>query len=118
MAHLWMRCIEQENSKEMSKELIMAVNQICAEKELPRDVILGAIEEALVHAYRKNYASAAANVQASIDPTSGDLRIMCEKNVVDKVEDPTVEITLAEARKIDKNAEVGGTILDQRQPAD
>jgi transcription termination/antitermination protein NusA len=102
----------------MSKELIMAVNQICAEKELPRDVILGAIEEALVHAYRKNYASAAANVQASIDPTSGDLRIICERNVVDTVEDPTTEITLAEARKIDKTVELGGTILDQRQPAD
>src|SRR5512139_2135307 len=102
----------------MSKELIMAVNQICAEKELPRDVILGAIEEALVHAYRKNYASATANVQASIDSTTGDLRIMCEKNVVETVEDPATEVTLAEARKIDKNAEVGGTILDQRQPAD
>jgi transcription termination/antitermination protein NusA len=102
----------------MSKELIMAVNQICAEKELPRDVILGAIEEALVHAYRKNYASAAANVQAEIDPTSGDLRIMCEKNVVETVQDPTLEVTLTDARKIDKNAEVGGTIVDQRQPAD
>lgn len=102
----------------MSKELIMAVNQICAEKELPRDVILEAIEEALVHAYRKNYASAAANVQASIDPTSGDLRIVCERNVVEAVQDPTTEIALAEARKIDKNVEVGGIILDQRQPAD
>lgn len=102
----------------MSKELIMAVNQICAEKELPRDVILGAIEEALVHAYRKNYASTAANVRASIDPTSGDLRIVCERNVVETVEDPTMEITLDEARKIDKDAEVGGTVLDLRQPAD
>ncbi len=102
----------------MSKELIMAVNQICAEKELPRDVILGAIEEALVHAYRKNYASAAANVQASIDSTTGDLRVMCERNVVETVEDPTTEITLADARKLDKNAEVGGTVLDLRQPAD
>ncbi len=102
----------------MSKELIMAVNQICAEKELPRDVILGAIEEALVHAYRKNYASAAANVQASIDASTGDLRVVCEKNVVEDVQDPTLEVTLADARKLDKNAELGGTVLDQRQPAD
>jgi transcription termination/antitermination protein NusA len=102
----------------MSKELIMAVNQICAEKELPRETILGAIEEALIHAYRKNYANATANVQASIDPSSGELRITCEKSVVDAVTDPAVEITLAEARKLDKNAEVGSTVLDQRQPAD
>ena len=97
----------------MSKELIMAVNQICAEKELPRDVILGAIEEALVHAYRRNYANAAANVEASIDPTSGDLRIVCEKTVVEQVQDPAVEITLAEARKLDKNAELGSMVFDQ-----
>ena len=83
----------------MSKELIMAVNQICAEKELPRETILGAIEEALIHAYRKNYANATANVQASIDPSSGDLRVTCEKSVVETVSDPAVEITLVEARE-------------------
>ncbi len=102
----------------MSKELIMAVNQICAEKELPRETILVAIEEALAHAYRKNYASAAANVEASIDPTTGDLRIMCTKTVVDTVHDPALEISLADARKLDRNAEIGGTVVDQRQPAD
>ncbi len=81
----------------MSKELIMAVNQICAEKELPRDVILGAIEEALVHAYRRNYANTTANVLVTIDPISGDLRIACEKTIVDEVRDPAVEITLPDA---------------------
>ena len=102
----------------MSKELIMAINQICAEKELPRDIILGAIEEALVHAYRKNYASPAANVQVTIDQTSGDLQIFCEKQVVEEVADGAVEISLADARKIDKNVEVGGQVLDQREPND
>lgn len=102
----------------MSKELIMAVNQICAEKELPRDVILGAIEEALVHAYRRNYANTTANVQVTIDPISGDLRIACEKTIVDEVRDPAVEITLPEARKIDKAVELGGTVFDERQPND
>jgi len=102
----------------MSKELIMAVNQICAEKELPRDVILGAIEEALVHAYRRNYANTTANVQVTIDPISGDLRIACEKTIVEEVRDPAVEITLPEARKIDQAVELGGTIFDERQPND
>ncbi len=102
----------------MSKELIMAVNQICAEKELPRETILGAIEEALVHAYRRNYANATANVQATIDPNTGDLSISCEKTVVEKVEDPAVEIGLPEARKLDKDAELGSTVIDHREPAD
>ena len=102
----------------MSKELIMAVNQISAEKELPRDVILGAIEEALIHAYRRNYANATANVQVTIDPISGDLRIACEKTIVEEVHDPAVEITLPEARKIDQKVELGETVFDQREPND
>lgn len=102
----------------MSKELIMAINQICAEKELPRDIILEAIEEALVHAYRKNYASPTANVQVTVDQESGDLQIFCEKQIVEEVSDGAVEISLADARKIDQDAEVGGQVLDQREPND
>lgn len=101
----------------MKSDLIMAINQICAEKDLPRDVILGAIEEALVHAYRRNYANNAALVKVNIDPNTGDLQVFCEKKIVETVEDPSVEITLAEARKLDKKAELGGTVLDPREPA-
>ena len=102
----------------MKNDLIMAVNQICAEKDLPREVILGAIEEALAHAYRKNYANNAAIVTATIDPDTGDMRVVCEKKVVETVEDPSTEISLAEARKMDENAEIGGVVQDERQPGD
>ena len=102
----------------MRNELIMAINQICAEKDLPRDVILGAIEEALVHAYRRNYANNNAVVQVQIDPLTGDLRVFCEKTVVEDVQDPSVEIGLKEARKLDSQAEVGSTVLDPREPGD
>jgi N utilization substance protein A len=102
----------------MKNDLIMAVNQICAEKDLPRDVIMGAIEEALAHAYRRNYANSTAAVTATIDPLTGDMNIVCEKKVVETVQDPSLEITLAEARKLDPNAEIGGTVQDQRQPAE
>ena len=76
----------------MKSELIMAVNQICAEKDLPRPIILGAIEEALIHAYRRNYANNNAVVKATIDPETGDLSIFCEKTVVESVDDASVEI--------------------------
>jgi len=102
----------------MRNELIMAINQICAEKDLPRDVILGAIEEALVHAYRRNYANNNAVVQVQIDPLTGDLRVFCEKTVVEDVQDPSVEIGLKEARKLDSQTELGGTVLDPREPGD
>jgi transcription termination/antitermination protein NusA len=102
----------------MKNDLIMAVNQICAEKDLPRDVIMGAIEEALAHAYRRNYANNSAAVTATIDPITGDMTIVCEKKVVETVLDPSAEIALPDALKLDRNAEIGGTFRDERQPAD
>ncbi len=101
----------------MKSELIMAVNQICAEKDLPRDIILEAIEEALVHAYRRNYANNTADVRVEIDTDNGDFRIFCAKTVVEEVQDPVVEINLANARALDKNAAIGGTVLEERDPA-
>jgi N utilization substance protein A len=102
----------------MKNDLIMAVNQICAEKDLPRDVIMGAIEEALAHAYRRNYANNSATVTATIDPETGDMTVVCEKTVVETVLDPSMEIALPDALKLDPNAEIGGTLRDERQPAD
>ncbi len=102
----------------MKNELIMAVNQICAEKDLPRDVIMGAIEEALAHAYRRNYANNTAVVTATIDQITGDMTIVCEKKIVETVEDPNTEIALADALKLDPTAELGGIVKDERQPAD
>jgi len=94
----------------------MAVNQICAEKDLPLDIILEAIEEALVHAYRRNYANNTAIVKVHIDQDTGELHVFCEKNVVETVEDPNTEIDLAEASKFDPEAEVGGTVQIEHQP--
>jgi N utilization substance protein A len=102
----------------MKSELIMAVNQICAEKDLPPEVILGAIEDALVHAYRRNCSNSAVGVKVKIDPASGDLRIFCEKRVVQKVRDPDAEIDLESARRLDPKAELGGTVLVERDPVD
>ena len=102
----------------MKSDLIMAVNQICAEKDLPKQVILGAIEEALMHAYRRNYANNTAVVQAQIDAETGELRVFCEKTVVEAVLDASVEITLADARQLDPQVEIGGMVLVEKTPAD
>jgi transcription termination/antitermination protein NusA len=102
----------------MKSDLIMAVNQICAEKELPRAVILKAVEDALVSAYRRNYASNTAVVQVTIDPDTGDLHIYCEKQVVEEVHDPSTEVSLAEALQSDPQAQVDGSILIERVPGD
>jgi len=102
----------------MKSELIMAVNQICAEKDLPREVVLGAIEEALVHAYRRNYANSSAVVLVRIDPDTGEFHVFAERKVVEAVQDPVTEVGLAEAIKLDPNAEIEGTIQVEREPTD
>ncbi|MCX7708200.1 MAG: transcription termination factor NusA [Anaerolineae bacterium] len=101
----------------MKNELIMAVNQICAEKDLPRDIILGAIEEALLHAYRRNYANNSPDVKVEIDPASGEFHLFSEKRVVETVKDPAVEISLEEARKRDRKAELNSVIREEVNPA-
>jgi N utilization substance protein A len=102
----------------MKSELIMAVNQICAEKDLPRAVILEAVEAALVSAYRRNYGNNAATVQVKIDPDNGDLRVYCEKQVVEIVRDPHTEISLVEAGRLNQTVQVGGLILVEQPPTE
>lgn len=102
----------------MKSELIMAINQICAEKDLPRDVILEAIEEALVHAYRRDHTGNQLPIRIRIEPDTGELRVFCEKRVVDTVTDPNTEIGLAEAQRVDPNAQVNGVVLLERETTD
>lgn len=101
----------------MNNELIRAINQISAEKELSKQVILEAIEAALVSAYRRNFGSA-NNVTARIDPDTGEMHVLAEKTVVEKVTDPKTEISLQEARRVDPTAEVGGIVVVDSTPAD
>lgn len=101
----------------MNSELIRAINQISAEKELSKQVILEAIEAALVSAYKKNFGSA-ANVTARIDPDTGEMHVYAEKTVVEKVEDPRTQIALRDARKANPKAELGHRITIESTPAD
>ena len=102
----------------MKSELVMAVNQICAEKDLPRAVILGAIEEALVHAYRRNHVGTALPSRVRIDPDTGELHVVYERRVVETVTDPGAEISLAEARAQNPAIELDGSVEYECEPTD
>jgi N utilization substance protein A len=104
----------------MRNELVMAINQIASGKELPKEVVTKAIEDALASAFKKDAGvtgGAAANVSAKVDLASGSYRIYIEKNVVESVTDPRVEVSLAEARKWDPEAQVGGKVLVDVTPS-
>lgn len=103
----------------MKNEFTLAFNEVLEEKQLPREVILEALEAAMVSAYRRAVnASNAQHVEAKIDPETGRVSIFAEKEVVDEVEDERTEVSLEEARQVDPNAEIGSVIVVETTPKD
>ncbi|MEX1071659.1 MAG: transcription termination factor NusA [Anaerolineales bacterium] len=101
----------------MKKEFALAFNEVLDDKQLPRDVILGALEAALVSAYRKTVnASTAQEIIAKIDLLTGDVEIHAEKEVVEDVQDERTEVTLEVARKADPNAQLGDVVIVETTP--
>jgi N utilization substance protein A len=93
----------------------MAINQICSERSLPQEVIFEAIESALVSAYRKNYGGG-QNIKAVIDRNTGTPHVFLECVVVEQVEDDRFQLSLREARKIDKQVQVGELVEKEVTP--
>jgi N utilization substance protein A len=103
--------------KTMKSEFLLAFNEICSDRGLPRAVVLDAVENALVSAYRRNLdADTVENVSAKIDPSSGEAKIFVEMEVVEEVTEPGWEISLTEARKIDADAELGELVTVEDTP--
>ncbi len=103
----------------MKNEFILAFNEVIEEKQLPKEVILQALESAMVHAYRKSLnASADQKIEAKIDPDTGKVLIYAEKEVVDEVMDDRTEVDLARAKAVDPNAEIGALVTVESTPTD
>lgn len=101
----------------MKSEFLMAITQLAAEKNLPKEVVLSAVERALATAYKKDSFSAAQNVSVKINPQNGEVRVYVQKTVVEKPDDPSREITLAEARRLNMSAQVDEKIEVEATPA-
>ncbi len=101
----------------MKNEFALAFNEVLEEKQLPKEVILDAIEAAMVSAYRRAVnASNAQHVEAKIDPETGKVIIYAEKEVVEDVEDQRTEVALAEAHQVEPEAEVGSMVIIETTP--
>jgi N utilization substance protein A len=101
-------------------EFALAFNEMLEEKQLARDVVVFAIESAMVSAYRRAVgASTAQHVEAKLDPDTGVVTVYAEKEVVeDNVVDTRTEVLLAEARKVNPEAQVGDMVVVETTPAD
>ena len=101
----------------MKNEFTLAFNEVLEEKQLPKEVILAALESAMVSAYRRSVnASNAQHVEAKVDPETGKVLIYAEKEVVESVDDTRTEVALEDALKVDPEAELGGMVIVETTP--
>ncbi|MEE8174804.1 MAG: transcription termination factor NusA, partial [Dehalococcoidia bacterium] len=91
----------------MKSDFLIAITQLSAEKNLPREVILEAVEAALVSAYKKDEYVANQNISVTISPSSGEVKVFAQKAVVEVPDNPQREIALAEVRKLNQNVQIG-----------
>jgi len=98
-------------------EFSLAFNDVLEDKQLSKEVIISAIESAMVSAYRRAVnASAAQHVEAKIDPDSGKVMVFAEKEVVEDIIEPKTEVLLEEARQVNPDAQLGDMVVVESTP--
>lgn len=103
----------------MKNEFLLAFNEVLEEKGLPKEVILTALEAAMVSAYRRSVVvPTKQHIEAKIDPETGDVMIYAEKEVVEEINNEPTEVTLENAQKVVPEAVLGDMVLVEATPAD
>lgn len=101
----------------MKNDFMMAINQVCHERQLATDIVLEAVEVALASAYKRNFGGN-QSITAQIDQNSGEARIYLEKVVVEEVENEKREISVQKAKAIDPEYEIGNLVSIDSTPKD
>lgn len=99
----------------MNKELIGALDALEKEKGIKKEIVVEALEAALVSAYKRNY-SQAQNVEVDFDDKKGNIKVYAVKTVVEEVTDERMEVSLEEAVKINRGYELGDEIRFEVTP--
>ena len=84
----------------MKSDFLIALTQLAAERHLPREQVLQAIEVALGSAFKKDNPASGQNISVKLNPNTGDVSVYAFKTVVESVEDPEREISLPDAQRI------------------
>lgn len=100
----------------MNVEFIQALDDIEKDKGISKDVLLEAIETALVSAYKKDFGSK-DNVRIEISAEAGEVKVFSRKEVVEEVENKNSEISLTEAENIDSKYDLGDIVEIEVTPA-
>ncbi|HSW10954.1 MAG TPA: transcription termination factor NusA [Bacillota bacterium] len=99
-------------------ELIRALEQIGGERGISTEVLIDAIEAALISAYKRNFGSGDHHVGVVIDRNIGAIRVLAKRLVVEEVEHPQFQISVSEARGLDPRYEVGDFVETEVTPAE
>ncbi|MBQ2916668.1 MAG: transcription termination/antitermination protein NusA [Clostridia bacterium] len=100
-----------------TKELIKAIEELEKERGINKEYLLESLETALVTAYKRNFDSA-ENVKVTMDAITGDIKVFSVKEIVEEVEDEMLQISLEEAKKVNKKAKLGETVEFEIIPRD
>ena len=99
------------NSNEMDgKEFFEAIHQIEQEKGIKPGYMLEKVTQALLSAYRRDHEGVGDNLVMEADEASGTVRLYLKKEIVEEVDNPSMEISLVEARRALPQAELGDTV--------
>ena len=94
----------------MKSDFLIALTQLAAERHLPKEQVLQAIEVALASAFKKDNPVAGQNITVTLNPNTGDVSVFALKTVVEEVEDPTREISMKDAAAIRRDVELGDEV--------
>lgn len=99
----------------MNAEFIEALEEIEKEKGISKDIIFDALEAALISGYKKNFGSS-QNVEVMIDKVTGEVRVFAKKEVSEQVSDELLEISLEDAKEIERSFELGDIVQIEITP--
>lgn len=99
-------------------EFLAAINQIASERGINPEDVFVALEQAVAAAYRKEYGGTEESVRVELDRENGQFRVIAVKEVVTKVEDEFTQISLTQAKAIEKSLEIGDTVEVEQEVED
>jgi N utilization substance protein A len=94
----------------LKSDLLLAVTQLAAERNLPQPIVVKAVEAALASAYKRDPAAQGQDVIVELDPGDGEAVVRTVRHVVEEVEDPLMELTTDDAQELQEGAMVGDII--------
>lgn len=107
-------CLQIRSYMSKNSAFMQAIDEICEEKGLKKEIVIEAVEAAIAAAYRKDYGKSKQIMRATLNPVTGEAEVYRVYEIVEteqEVEENERQLTLVEATKLNKKAVIGGEII-------